>query len=341
MLDAIAQVRERSLSESLTIGFTVLALVVTVLAVFADYAEATTSMPAVTIVVMSLNEMLIALIAACLMPFRSLFPLGAALIVTFGPLRALDAAGPIEKVLRGRADVTPSFGLSLIVAVLVSCAAATAITALRGRGELRCRRRGVFLWGMIGSVLVTVELIGLWMPWLRSTVEWTRNGRRVTSVKECCALFSDDTPLSRSVMTVVGAVVAAAFLAVAFRLLSRLTAAGLIIGIGGSYLIDLINATVIWLSARSGQERGQAFLNASPEKIAKYQPHLEFAPLPGLWISAAGVLLIILTVFTPTLTRPNTDPDLDARRDADPPAAPYPVERPRPDVEIISSPRRW
>jgi len=328
MLDAVAAPQGRSLSESLTVLFTVLAVVVAVPAAFANYAmvDPATAKEAYATVVTILNGILPVLVAACLMPFRGLFPLGAALLAGFGPLAALHTGGGIESIVRGKNDLELGFGLSLIAGMLLLCAAGTAITALAGRGDLRSDRRRAVLWGLAGSALAIVQLIGLWLPWSRKTVEWTKDGDRISSTKECCTLFTEDSLLSPSVLTVVSAILAAMVLVLALCLVSRPSAVGLIIGVGCFYLVDVQSSAAGWLLVHSGQEELRSLMGLSPAKFAEYQPNVEYSLLPGMWISAVGVVLIFLSAPARMLARGGAEPGHHVA----PAVQLYGIERPYP-----------
>ncbi|GAA3212324.1 hypothetical protein [Actinocorallia longicatena] len=342
MLNVPLAPRERSLSESTAAMLAMLAAVVLVAANVADFLSGDRATATVAWVDgLGFHQVLPMLVAACLMPVRSLFPLGAAITIGYGPLRALDAAGRIEAIARGgHEEFALGAGLALIAGALLLCATGCSVAALAGHGELRRSRRWAVLWAAAGGLLALVQLVGLWLPWTRVSVEMTRDERRVVKAHECCTMFTSDGTLSSNVLTVAGTVLAAVVLTLALCLLSRAAAAGMIIGVGAFYLRDVLASGSTWLMARVAQKEVLAEMGAGPEELEKYRPEVSVTLLPGMWISTAGVGLIVLAAVARTVTR--AAPEEPPEELTGPVIDPYGIERPHPGVEVISSPgQRW
>lgn len=224
---------------------------------------------------------------------------GAGMLVGAGLLTAAQFISDTTDFLRSGTDGSatyyspgPGYWWGITSCALCLASAVLALIALRRCGALRIRatRVGIF-WAITGMVLAIGWLIGTWMPWQKTTLTSTvADATKTVTLSECCSL--SDMPGQFLAEAALAFVLLIAVALIGACISSAATASGAILGsafcAGASIVPGLMN------KAPSIADVASAWDTVTEDQLRQAQAATALHHLPGLWLTAASVVGLIL-----------------------------------------------
>jgi hypothetical protein len=240
--------------------------------------------------------------------------------VIYPSLLVADIIGMFRSGDRGTPGyIAPGFGFysGIVSAVLALAAAVCAAIALRRSGDLRLApARSSSLWAVVALLSVAAWIIGTWLPWQKQVLTATVNGTaKAVTYGPCCSLSKE--PAQWAVQAAATALLIAVVCLVAVCLRSASTSTGILLAACIFSASDVM--TVPWSKPYALAELAPG-LNVTEDQLRQADAVVALHHLPGVWITAAASLGLLLLAVAQGIHAASTAPQPAAASGASPSA---------------------
>jgi hypothetical protein len=194
--------------------------------------------------------------------------------------------------------IAPSIGFywDVISAVLAIAAAVSAGIALRRSEDLRfAPTKASALWAVLGLLCAAAWLVGTWLPWQKQELMFTAaNGTRQTLTYGPYGSVSNE-PAQWAIEAVVVAVLISVVCLMSACLRSATTATGILLAACICAASTVI--TVLWDKPFTLTQIAQG-ANVTEDQLTQAKAVVSLHHLPGVWITSAAALGLLLLAVT-------------------------------------------